>query len=163
MKKKISLEEAYKNVMSKKKKNTVRSIKKNIVYKSSSISDIYKEYKSRYQQKEAIIKQKYGADMYASMSPNEMNFEMLYEGIKNENPNLSAGEIIDRIVNRQSSKMTWSSASRLASNISDIQRAMYDPTYMMDEIDDAYWKMRDDGLAGAVAGRFISNFYFGSE
>ena len=162
MKKKISLEEAYKNVMSK-KKNTLRSIKKNVVYKSSSISDIYSEYKSRYQQKEAIIKQKYGADMYASMSPNEMNFEMLYEGVKNDNPNMSAGEIIDRIVNRQASKMTWSSASRLAGNISDIQKAMYDPKYIMEEIKETYRKMRDDGVEGAQAGRLISQFYYGSD
>lgn len=161
MKTKISLEEAYKNVMSKKKQSL--KAKRVSVAKSSSISDIYKEYQSRYQQKAAKLKSKYGADMYAAMSPNEMNFEMLYEGIKNDNPNLSANAIVDKIINKQSSTMTWASASRLANNPADIMKAMYDPTYIMDEIKASYSKLRDDGFNAYAAQGLISNFYFGSD
>lgn len=145
------------------------SIKKVSLSRSTPMKDMYEEYLSRYNQKANQIRQRFGAEMYAAASPNQMNFEMLFNGMKESNPKMSANRIVDKIISRQASQLQWSSAKSLAEaqelgfNPYNLERIRFDKKFIMDEVRDSYHYMKDDGLSSTAAAQLISTYYFGSD
>lgn len=145
------------------------SIKKVSLSRSTPMKDMYREYLSRYNQKANQIRERYGAEMYASASPNQMNFEMLFRGMQASNPKMSANRIVDKIISRQASQVQWNSAKSIAeaqfigASPYNIERIRFDKNFVMEEVSSSYHTMRRDGLASTEAAHLISSYYFGSQ